>query len=218
MYNIIYNFRNLEQFREYASPSLLFFFSCPSPISLAMLRPRIFLASLLASLAFVNGGVALPNFVEQRKQTGGGDNTQPVGTNPISKFETKYLGQQNANNSCSHRDLGFTGQLQGKWYAIFGDTLWCSPGVADPSKDPEGFHGLVRDSVSLMTDDLLVVQDMHLNADSPVRHQLQFVPFNADWDEKNTFGFGGTSLVETADGAGAVYYLVVSSVATTIPL
>lgn len=153
----------------------------------------------------------LSDWAKQRRQTGGGDNTQPVGTNPISKFQTEYLGQQDANNSCSHRDLGFTGELQGRWYAIFGDTLWCSPGVTDPGSDPAGFHGLVRDAISLMTDDPLVVRDLHLNDDSPVRHQLQFVPFDADWDEKNTFGFGGTSLVETSGGAGAVYYLVVSS-------
>lgn len=175
-----------------------------------MSRLPMLLYSLLISLVLVNGnepGTILSNPVKQRQL----DNTQPVGTNPISKFETQYLGQQNANNSCSHRDLGFTGELQGKWYGVYGDTLWCSSGVTDPNDDPDGFHGLVRDSVSLMTGDPLVVEDLHLNDDSPVRHQLQFVPFNADWNETNTFGFGGTSLVETANGAGAVFYLVVSS-------
>ncbi|KAI1374360.1 hypothetical protein F4677DRAFT_461417 [Hypoxylon crocopeplum] len=103
---------------------------------------------------------------------------------------------------------GFTGELQGKWYAIYGDTLWCAPGVTDSNSDSEGFHGMVRDAISQMTDDPLVVHDMHLNADTPVGHQLQFVPFNAAWGETNTYGFGGTSLVETADGAGAVFYLV----------
>ncbi|KAI1403956.1 hypothetical protein F4819DRAFT_186187 [Hypoxylon fuscum] len=172
-----------------------------------MSRLPMLLYSLLISLVLVNGnepGTILSNPVKQRQL----DNTQPVGTNPISKFETQYLGQQNANNSCSHRDLGFTGELQGKWYGVYGDTLWCSSGVTDPNDDPDGFHGLVRDSVSLMTGDPLVVEDLHLNDDSPVRHQLQFVPFNADWNETNTFGFGGTSLVETANGAGAVFYLV----------
>ncbi|KAI0846353.1 hypothetical protein F5Y00DRAFT_272011 [Daldinia vernicosa] len=175
-----------------------------------MLYCATLLASLLAGSALAyNDGLEskLTNLVRQRRQDGT-DPTQPVGTNPISKFETQYLGQQNPNNSCSHRDLGFTGELQGKWYAVYGDTLWCAPGVTDPSADPDGFHGLVRDAVSLMTDDPLVVADMHLNDDTPVRHQLQFVPFNADWGEENTYGFGGTSLFETADGAGGVFYLV----------
>ncbi|OTB10067.1 hypothetical protein K445DRAFT_78519 [Daldinia sp. EC12] len=102
----------------------------------------------------------------------------------------------------------FTGELQGKWYAVYGDTLWCASGVTDPASDSDGFHGMVRDAVSLMTDDPLVVVDMHLNDDTPVRHQLQFVPFNTAWGEDNTYGFGGTSLFETADGAGGLFYLV----------
>ncbi|KAI0173493.1 hypothetical protein GGR52DRAFT_543230 [Hypoxylon sp. FL1284] len=170
-----------------------------------MLRLLPPLVSLLAcSLVTAHGDA---DFAPQRRQTGG-DNTQPAGTNPIARFATAYLGQQRPNNSCSHRDLGFAGALRGRWYAVFGDTLWCAPGVADPDADPAGFHGLVRDAVSLLTDDPLVVEDLHLNDDSPVAHPLQFVPFNASWNETNTFGFGGTSLVETADGAGAVYYLV----------
>ncbi|KAI0827819.1 hypothetical protein F5Y06DRAFT_308477 [Hypoxylon sp. FL0890] len=173
-----------------------------------MLRFSILLAFLVASPALAGRNAFRSGHADSVKQRRDGDPTQPVGTNPISKFSIMYLGQQTANNSCSHRDLGFTGELQGKWYAIFGDTLWCDQGVTDPSKDPEGFHGMVRDSLSLMTDNPLVVQDMHLNDDSPVRHQLQFVPFNAAWGETNTYGFGGTSLVETADGAGAVFYLV----------
>ncbi|OTB01875.1 hypothetical protein M426DRAFT_323106 [Hypoxylon sp. CI-4A] len=167
------------------------------------------LLALLASPALIHGGASTSspytNMIAQRQAD---DPTQPTGTNPISNFEAVFLGEQNANNSCSHRDLGFTGELQGRWYAVFGDTLWCAPGVTDPSDDDGEFHGMVRDAVSLMTENPLVVQDLHLNDDSPVPHQLQFVPFNELWGENNTFGFGGTSLVETADGAGAVYYLV----------
>lgn len=141
------------------------------------------------------------------------DNTQPEGNNPITSYTVEYLGLQNAYNSASHRDLGFTGQLSNKWYAVYGDTLWCDTGVTDPAKDTEGFHGMVRNSLSALTDDPLVVQDLHLNDDEPVPHQLQFVPFNEDWGETNTFGFGGTSIVEVDGEAatGALYYLVVST-------
>ncbi|KAI5456902.1 hypothetical protein BGZ63DRAFT_365760 [Mariannaea sp. PMI_226] len=138
------------------------------------------------------------------------DNTQPEGENPIGDFSVEFLGEQVASNSASHRDLGFTGQLQGKWYAVYGDTLWCAPGVTHPANDKEGFHGMVRDSLSVLTDDALVVHDLHLNDDQPVPHQNQFVPFNELWGETNMVGFGGTSLVETDSktGTGAVYYLV----------
>ncbi|KAK3941410.1 hypothetical protein QBC46DRAFT_458297 [Diplogelasinospora grovesii] len=138
------------------------------------------------------------------------DNTQAVGTNPIKISSVQRLGFQNASNSCSHRDLGFTGKIAGKWYAVFGDTLWCAPGVKDPAQDLPGFHGMVRDSVSLLTNDPLTVVDLNLNNDSPVKHQLQFVPFNPAWGETNMYGFGGTSLCETdaRSGTGAVYYLV----------
>ena len=152
------------------------------------------------------------------------DNTLPYGSNPISIKDAEFLGEQKATNSCSHRDLGFTGQLGGKWYSIFGDTLFCQPGTVDPKDDSDGFHGMVRDSISLLTDDPLVVVDLNLNDDQPVRHQRQFIPFNPDWDESNIFGFGGTSLVETdpASSTGAVYYLVVShsilSGSTPLPL
>lgn len=73
------------------------------------------------------------------------------------------------------------------------------------------FHGMVRDSVALMTDDPLKVQDMNLNDDSPVPHPKQFVPFNEAWGETSSYGFGGTSLVETDHEAaeGAVFYVVV---------
>ncbi|KAI1208215.1 uncharacterized protein F4807DRAFT_156496 [Annulohypoxylon truncatum] len=171
-----------------------------------MLR-RFHIPFLMACAVLSASPAALADDAQQRRD--GVDPTQPVGTNPITKFETVYLGQQVANNSCSHRDLGFTGELQGKWYAVFGDTLWCAQPLTDPSQDNASeFHGMVRDSLSLTTDDPLLVVDLHLNDDSPVRHQQQFVPFNASWGEDNTYGFGGTSLVETANGAGAVFYLV----------
>lgn len=167
-----------------------------------ILRIPLLLASVLPA------ALADPHAKHQHRRAD--DPTQPVGTNPLTgHFSTAYLGQQNANNSCSHRDLGFTGELQGKWYAVYGDTLWCAQPLTDPSKDNTSeFHGMVRDSLSLMTDNPLVVVDLHLNDDEPVRHQKQFVPFNAEWGEDNTFGFGGTSLVETAGGKGALFYLV----------
>jgi len=141
------------------------------------------------------------------------DNTKPYGTNPITTFTVEFLGEQTSDNSCSHRDLGFMGHIQGKWYAVFGDTLWAAKGVTDPKDDPHGFHGMVRNSISAATDNALIVHDLHLNDDSPVPHQLQFVPYNPRWGEDKTFGFGGTSLVETFydKAEGALFYLVVSS-------
>ncbi|KAJ9144262.1 Conserved secreted protein [Pleurostoma richardsiae] len=141
------------------------------------------------------------------------DNTQPVGNNPITDFTVEYLGEQVADNSCSHRDLGFVGQIAGKWYTVFGDTMWCAPGVTDPMKDPPGFHGMVRDSISALTDNPLVVHDLNLNDDYPVPHQLQFVPFNPEWGETMFYSFGGMSLVETdaATATGAAYCLVNSA-------
>jgi len=139
------------------------------------------------------------------------DNTQPVGTNPILKFSTQFLGNQTADNSCSHRDLGFTGHIADVWYAIYGDTQWCAPGVTDPFQDQLGFFGMVRGSVSQLTSNPLKVYDLHLNHDSPVPHQQQLIPFNSSWGEDKTYGFGGTSLVETdsATVMGAIFYLVV---------
>lgn len=139
------------------------------------------------------------------------DNTQPAAENPIRYFSVEYLGEQTSDNSCSRRDLGFTGCLRGKWYAVYGDTLWCAPGIRVAEQSPPGFHGMVRNALSELTDDPLVVHDLHLNEDQPIPHQKQLVPFNEDWGETNTFGFGGTSIVETdpATGTGALYYLVV---------
>ncbi|KAF4809794.1 hypothetical protein CGCTS75_v014710 [Colletotrichum tropicale] len=135
------------------------------------------------------------------------DNTQPVGTNPIAKPKVDYLGFQTADNSCSHRDLGFTGAIAGKYYAVWGDTLWCDAGVTDPAKDTSGFHGMVRDAVSAITNNPLLVHDLNLGSNG---RQNQFVPFNASWGEKQDTGFGGTSLVEVnaATKTGAVFYLV----------
>lgn len=149
------------------------------------------------------------------------DSTTPENLNPISIRSVRWLGYQTANNSCSHRDLGFTGKLSGKWYAVYGDTLWAAPGVTNMFNDTPGFHGIVRDSVSLMTEDPLTVVDLHLNGDEPVKHQLQFVPYFEGWGETNRYGFGGTSIcevdegIETGTGTGAVYYLVVSGL--TLP-
>ncbi|KAK3988024.1 hypothetical protein QBC44DRAFT_371527 [Cladorrhinum sp. PSN332] len=138
------------------------------------------------------------------------DSTTLQGVNPISIRSVKWLGYQQANNSCSHRDLGFTGKLAGKWYAVYGDTLWAAPGVTSMFNDTPGFHGIVRDSISLMTDDPLAVVDLHLNNDEPVPHQLQFVPYFDGWGETNRFGFGGTSVCEVdgENAIGVVYYLV----------
>ncbi|KAK8045657.1 hypothetical protein PG993_005681 [Apiospora rasikravindrae] len=125
------------------------------------------------------------------------DNTKPVGNNIISHNHTsttEFLGLQLANNSASHRDLGFTGQLGDRWYAV-------------PGPRPPGFHGMVRDAISLCTDNPLVVHDLHLDSEG---RQQQFVPFNEEWGETADFGFGGTSLVEV-DGetnTGALFYLI----------
>lgn len=140
------------------------------------------------------------------------DNTKPYGENKIRDFSVQYLGLQRSDNSCTHRDLGFAGHIQGKWYAVYGDNLWCAPGVKDPAQDPEGFHGMVRDSVAALGNDPLVVHDMNLNNDSPVAHPQQFVPWISWWGETQQTGFGGTSIVETDwdSATGAVYYLIVS--------
>ncbi|KAK2059023.1 hypothetical protein LY76DRAFT_571558 [Colletotrichum caudatum] len=135
------------------------------------------------------------------------DSTKAVGTNPIVEPKVEYLGLQKAYNSCSHRDLGFTGAIAGKWYAVWGDVLWCDEGVTDPEDDTPGFHGMVRNAVSAMTGDPLLVHDLNLGAN---QRQRQFIPFNPSWGERFDTGFGGTSLVETdaATATGAVFYLI----------
>lgn len=169
------------------------------------------LNKLIPSLALIAIANAIP---PERRDI---DNTQPAGTNPINGFDVKFLGNQVADNSCTHRDLGFAGKIKDKWYAIYGDNLWCAPGVTDPTKDPSGFHGMVRDSVSALGSNPLIVHDLNLNNDSPVKHPNQFVPFNPNWGETNTVGFGGTSLVETDynSATAALYYLIVSSCSST---
>ncbi|KAK8131797.1 hypothetical protein PG984_008235 [Apiospora sp. TS-2023a] len=143
------------------------------------------------------------------------DNTQPAGVNLISHnhtFATQYLGLQLADNSASHRDLGFTGQLGGKWYAVYGDVLWCAPGVTDPAKDSPGFHGMVRDAISLCTDNPLVVHDLHLDK---AGRQQQFIPFNGSWGEAADFGFGGRNGNKTGyRGAGIAKVQLVNDTPT----
>lgn len=135
------------------------------------------------------------------------DNTQPAGENPIRGFTVDYLGEQLANNSCSHRDLGFAGSIAGQWFAVYGDTLWAAPGVRHPADDVDGFHGMVRNSVSRLGPDPLVVHDLNLNER---QRQNQFAQWKEEWGETNTTGFGGTSIVETDPqaGEGAVFFLV----------
>lgn len=86
------------------------------------------------------------------------DNTQPSGSNPVVVSNVEYLGEQIGSNSCTHRDLGFTGELGGQWYGVYGDTLFCAEGVTDPSQDDDGFHGMVRDAVARLTDDPLTIE------------------------------------------------------------
>lgn len=57
------------------------------------------------------------------------DNTKPSGTNVLSVANVEFLGSQSSDNSCSQRDLGFTGKIHDNWYAVYGDTLWCAAGV-----------------------------------------------------------------------------------------
>ncbi|KAL7785872.1 hypothetical protein V8C37DRAFT_311453 [Trichoderma ceciliae] len=170
---------------------------------------------LLQSLTGKTGGDATPQQEkdpQSQPQTpwSGIDNTQPEGDNPIRGFSAEYLGEQRSSNSASRRDLGFAGHIQGRWYAVYGDTLWCAPGVTDPDRNPGGFHGMVRNSVSALTEDPLVVHDLHLNEDKPVPHPKQFTPFVEEWGETNLFGFGGTSIVEVdyERAVGALYYLI----------
>ena len=106
------------------------------------------------------------------------DNTQPSGTNPVKVSKVDQLGEQ-LDNSCTHKDLGFTGQLGGDWFAIYGDNLWCASGVTDPNSDSSGFHGMVRDSIARCTSDPLKVDFTHLNSDTPVAHPNQACLNNA---------------------------------------
>ena len=151
--------------------------------------------------------IAAPGTCRSKRQ----DGTAPVGNNPIINFQTTFVGTQTANNSCSHRDLGFAGELGGQWYAVYGDTLWCAPGVTDPGADPSGFHGMVRDSVSRLGDDPLSVTDLMLNSDSPVPHQNQFIPPDEAFGETAKYPFGVSSIceVDSSTSTGAIFILVV---------
>lgn len=200
--HLSFGFRRL--FASSCTSFVLFLFGFQIALVMISSRPWTILAAVSAAFA-------APTLDNRQALV---DNTLPRGTNPITKFTTQLLGRQVADNSCSHRDLGFTGEIAGSWYAVYGDTLWCAPGVTNPGVDnTTQFHGMVRDSVSLMTRDPLVVQDLIMNTDSPVAHQLQFVPFNAAWNETNTYGFGGTSIceVDAVSKTGMVFYLVVRS-------
>jgi hypothetical protein len=139
------------------------------------------------------------------------DNTAPTGSNPIVVSSVQFLGNLTADNSCSHRDLGFTGSIKGVWYNIWGDVIWCNSGVTDPNKDGKG-SGIVHDAISQATTNPLKVHDLNLNKDAPVAHQNQFVPYNTAFGENAETGFGGTSLCETnaTSGEAAFFYLVVS--------
>lgn len=139
------------------------------------------------------------------------DNTQPEGENPIGDVSVKFLGEQNDRKYCSHRDLGFAGCIQGKWYALYGDTMWCHHGLTEKPHEPDQFYGMARNAVSALTDDPLVVKDLHVDTHGDKQFQKQFVPFKEEWGESNTFGFGGTSIVETdGEGMAAMYILIVS--------
>jgi hypothetical protein len=72
---------------------------------------------------------------------------------------------------------------------------------------------MVRDSVWVMTSDVLKPIDLNINGGTPVGHQLQFVPFNTAFGEDQSYGFGGTSLCATNNTAqeGAAFYVVVGS-------
>ncbi|KAL1845035.1 hypothetical protein VTK73DRAFT_1300 [Phialemonium thermophilum] len=130
---------------------------------------------------------------------------------PISVAHVERLGLQTSVNSCSHRDLGFTGSIRGQWYSVFGDTLWCQPGVTDPEADTPGFHGMVRNSIARLTPDPLKVVDLHLNNDTPVCHPLQFLRANPAWNETENYFFGVSSLLETDNrnsATAAMFYLI----------
>ncbi|KAI1284025.1 hypothetical protein F5Y07DRAFT_407527 [Xylaria sp. FL0933] len=166
----------------------------------------------LFALASISVAIAKPICSHARRQSG----TDPVSTSPIVNFKTEFLGTQVASNSCSHRDLGFTGQLGGEWYAVYGDTLWCDAGVTDPDADPEGFHGIVRNSISRLGNDVLSVIDLNLNKDSPVPHQNEFITPDVDFGETSTYPFGVSSIceVDNTTATGAIFILVSSETTT----
>jgi hypothetical protein len=166
--------------------------------------------NMISKLAIALLGIYSATASPLRKHT---HNTQPAGTNPIQVASTAFLGKQTAENSCSVRDLGFTGQISGVWYGVYGETLFCSAGATDPSQSTGSFSGMVRDSISMMTPNILKTHDLNLDNDAPVAHQNQFIPSYASWGDNQSYGFGGTSLCSTFDfpyyGNAAVFYVVV---------
>lgn len=154
-------------------------------------------------LSLISLSSAAPHTLQKRI-----DNTQAVGTNPITSFRADFLGQQSSVNSCGWRDLGFGGSINGQWYAVYGDTTWCSPNTKnDTTQQPLSWQGMVRDTVVKMTSDPLEVEDVSVNSNDQPQ---QFVPWNAAWGETNQYGFGGTSLceVDASTNTGLVFYLV----------
>jgi hypothetical protein len=139
------------------------------------------------------------------------DNTLPEGDNLVSIAAVEFLGIQTSNNSCAARDLGFTGKLGQHWYAIHGDALWCAPGITDPTGEAVAFRGMVRNTISLLTDDVLKPYDLYIDDAEPVPHPRQFFQYNSEWGEHQLTGFGGTSICETDETTGAVYYAVVGA-------
>lgn len=130
------------------------------------------------------------------------DSTAPSGSNPITRCRVRFLGEQKtADGEPSERDLGFTGQLGGRWYGVYGDTLWHEP-----------FY-MIRNGIARMTADPLRVEDLHVRRDAPPR-QDQFIPWNAAWGERQDWFLGVSSLLEAdaQTATGAIFYLVTNGI------
>ncbi|KAL4969930.1 uncharacterized protein BDV14DRAFT_195468 [Aspergillus stella-maris] len=159
------------------------------------------------NLIFLSGLLGLPfaPALSVRRR----DNTQPSGTNPVTISQAEYLGEQTGSNSCTHRDLGFTGEFAGDWYALYGDTLYCESGVSSPDEDTStAFNGMVRDALARLGNDPLSIEWTALNGDEPVRHPTQFIPYDESYGETSSTGFGGTSICSVNDTTAMVFYLV----------
>lgn len=137
------------------------------------------------------------------------DNTREYGRNKITIASTEWLGYQLSANTCARRDLGFTGKLGDRWYALHGDALWCAEGISNPEGDIE-YQKMVRNTLSLMGDDVLKPVDLYTDGASPVQHPTQFFPIREEWGENVLSGFGGTSICAITDTMGIVYYAPVS--------
>lgn len=143
------------------------------------------------------------------------DNTQPYGENHAFVTNLEFLGIQTSNNSCSRRDLGFTGKLGDHWYAIHGDAIWCAPNQTNAMAKTNDtmFRGMVRNTISMMTDDVLKPYDLYVDDRKPVPGPRQFFEFVREWGEHLLTGFGGTSICAVDEKTGAVYYAIVCSIA-----